>query len=135
MSFFYTHTTNNIQIVVKPEYVMGKNGINNGDQVFIWAYHIKIANKSRQTVQLLSRYWKIIDQKGNIQEVKGAGVVGKQPVLKSCSTFSYSSGVNLNSPSGIMSGHYVMINENGKSFTAKIPSFSLDAHDVQIVVN
>ena len=135
MSPFYKAITNDIEVIVKPEYMLGKDSITKRDGVFIWAYHIQIENKSEQTVQLLSRYWKIIDQKGIVQEVKGKGVIGKQPVLKPGSTFSYSSGVNLNYPSGIMSGHYVMVDEEGKWFTVKIPSFSLDANNVEITVN
>jgi len=82
-------------------------------------------------VQLLNRHWKITDAMGRLQEVKGAGVVGEQPILDAGQTFQYTSGTPLATPSGIMVGSYQMVRvDTGERFDVKIPAFSLDSpHD------
>ena len=86
-------------------------------------------------VQLRSRHWRITDANGHTEEVRGAGVVGKQPVLKPGDTFSYTSGCPLSTSSGIMVGSYQMQNIEGELFSIAIPAFSLDVPDQQKVVN
>jgi ApaG protein len=93
---------------------------------YFWAYRVIIENQGRETVQLLSRHWMISNARGELTEVKGAGVVGEQPVLKPDESFEYTSGVPLNTPSGMMGGAYQMESETGEQFDIEIPTFSLD---------
>jgi ApaG protein len=130
----YISITNGIEITVKPEYIDSQVNLLAG-ALFVWAYHIKITNNSPETVQLTNRYWKITDEKGGIQEVKGVGVVGEQPLLNPGAVFEYTSGVHLRYPSGIMQGYYVMKKENGENFNVNIPAFSLDTPEMQETLN
>lgn len=93
---------------------------------YVWAYMIRIENRSEQTVQLVSRHWVITDGQGRVEEVQGPGVVGEQPVLKPGAVHSYTSGCPLATPSGWMRGEYRMAVEGGDPFDAEIPEFSLD---------
>lgn len=129
----YTKLTNEINITVWPEFIDSKNNLKN--DLYIWAYHVHIENKSLETIQLISRYWRIIDEKGNLQEVKGDGVIGKKPKINPNSSYQYSSGVHLNYPSGIMSGKYKMKKLNGEFFDVEIPAFSLDTPSIKNIVN
>ena len=130
----YQLTTNKIQINVKTEYVDNITHAND-KTLFVWLYHITIENQSDNDVQLIKRFWKIIDENGKLEEVDGEGVVGKQPIIKSGSSFEYSSGVNLQTHSGIMSGYYQMTENNGMTFDAIIPKFSLDIPHIKQVIN
>ncbi len=121
-----TAVTNSIEVSVLPVFlpeqtIKAKN-------FYVWAYNVEIVNLSNKTVQLKNRYWRIIDEYGTVNEVKGQGVVGEQPILKEGEKFQYSSGTYLTSPSGIMEGEYEMEDiKTGKSFQIKIPAFSLDS--------
>jgi ApaG protein len=95
------------------------------DNKFLWAYHITIENRGNETVQLISRHWHIIDAKGRVREVEGAGVVGEQPVLEPATRFEYTSGVPLDTPSGFMRGTYRMRSAKGENFDIGIPTFAL----------
>ncbi len=129
----YSAVTQDIQITVLPEFVPERS---NADQaMFFWAYTVEIANQSEKTVQLTARHWKITDGNGRLEEVQGPGVVGEQPILKPGETFRYTSGSNLTTPSGIMTGAYRMVDENGEEFDAQIPVFSLDSPFVRRVLN
>ena len=130
----YTSTTNEIQITVRPEFIDSQfSAIGN---LFIWIYRIRIDNKSNENAKLVNRYWKIIDEKGVIQEVNGEGVVGEQPVILADNSYQYESGVHLRQPSGIMTGHYQMQKDNGELFDVKIPTFSLDMpSDTKLIVH
>jgi ApaG protein len=75
----------------------------------------------------LSRYWKITDAFGRIQEVRGDGVVGEQPTLKPGENFQYTSGCPLSTPNGFMVGSYHMKNQHGETFDVDVPAFSLDS--------
>ena len=100
------------------------------DNHFVWAYHVRIVNSDKKTVQLLSRAWTITDAVGNGHCVIGDGVVGEQPILKPGMTFEYTSGTPLQAPSGIMSGRFKLIDEDGRLFNVMVPAFSLDSpHD------
>ena len=79
----------------------------------MWAYQVTIDNQSKEKVQLKNRYWKIIDSNGSEQEVKGEGVVGEQPRLKTNESFEYTSGTIINTPVGTMYGTYQMVADNG----------------------
>ena len=121
-------TTGGITVLVETAYIEKDSDPDN--QYFVWAYRIKIENNSADTVQLMSRHWMITDALGRQQEVRGAGVVGEQPVLAPGASFSYSSGTPLQTPSGFMCGTYAMRADNGREFDIEIPAFSLDCpHD------
>jgi len=121
----YSATTREIKITVKTAYLEEQSAPT--DSHFVWAYHIRIENLGRETVQLVSRYWRITDAKGEVHEVRGPGVVGEQPTLEPGDTFEYTSGTPLSTPSGIMTGKYQMENERGEKFEVQIPAFSLDS--------
>lgn len=129
----YVASTNDIHITVWPEYLDSKSSVI-GD-LFIWAYHIRIDNKSLENIKLVNRYWRITDEKGIVQEVNGEGVVGEQPTIAPNTSYQYSSGVHLRYPSGIMTGKYQMQKDNKEIFDVKIPTFSLDTPSVKSVIN
>lgn len=120
----YSETTRAITIQVEPIYLEDQSVPE--ESHFVWAYHVRIENHGSETVQLLTRHWRIMDQSGNVQEVKGDGVVGEQPVLVPGDAFEYTSGTPLGTPSGIMSGSYHMQTADGDMFDAVVPAFSLD---------
>ncbi len=93
----------------------------------MWSYTVTIENKSPETVQLMSRYWHITDAVGHIQEVRGPGVVGAQPVLEPGQVFEYTSGCPLPTASGAMAGKYQMKAASGEAFEAEIPAFLLES--------
>ena len=130
----YSISTDNIHVTVWPEFLDSKSSLI-GD-LFVWAYHVKIDNGRDDAVKLLSRYWRIIDEKGFVQEVNGEGVVGDQPVIASGGSYQYSSGVHLRYPSGIMMGKYHMKKISDENvFEVTIPNFSLDVPSIKNIVN
>jgi len=95
---------------------------------FAFGYKVTIENQSKYSVQLNSRYWKVLDALNNVDIVEGEGVIGKKPVLKPGESHTYNSGCLLTSPFGAMQGHYNMVNfSNTKKFKVIIPSFKLSA--------
>ena len=92
---------------------------------WFWSYHIRIENGGERTVQLMERYWKIVDGRGNVHEVRGQGVVGEMPVITPGESYDYVSGCPLDSPMGSMRGHYIFVDEDGARITAQIPEFDL----------
>jgi ApaG protein len=121
----YEKTTANVLIRVEPSYLDDQSSP--ADNVYVWAYRIVIENKGQETVCLRSRYWRITDARGGVQEVAGEGVVGEQPVLAPGEKFMYTSGAPLKTPSGFMTGNYIMEGKDGRRFTVDIPVFSLDS--------
>ncbi len=121
----YRATTRNIEVNVTPRFVDERSSPANGE--YFWAYTIEIVNRGETTVQLKTRHWRITDALGRLQEVRGAGVVGEQPVLGPGESFEYTSGVPLPTPSGFMEGTYGMVTEAGDGFDIEIPAFSLDS--------
>lgn len=121
----YNQTTHDISVTVQPIYLDEQSSPD--ENYFVWAYNVKIENSGRDTVQLRSRYWKITDAHGRVQEVRGPGVVGEQPVLGPGESFEYTSGTPLPTSSGFMVGTYQMVSENGEQFDVAIPAFSLDS--------
>lgn len=129
----YRAVTRGIQVTVKPDYLPDKSSPEQ-DRYF-WAYTIEIKNLGDVTVQLKTRHWKITDAHGHVQEVRGPGVVGEQPVLKPGERFEYTSGVPLNTSTGLMAGTYQMVAENGERFDAEVPAFSLDSPHIARVLH
>ena len=129
----YQKETRAIEITVKPFYLEEQSEPD--DSHFVFAYHIRIQNNGGDVVQLLNRYWQITDGLGRIQEVRGPGVVGEQPVLRPGEAFEYTSGCPLNTATGIMVGTYEMETLDGERFDVDIPAFSLDAPDKPVRLN
>ena len=129
----YSAVTRNIHVTALPEFLVERSNPDEGQ--FFWVYTIEIANRGDKAVQLTARYWQITDANGRHEEVRGAGVVGEQPVLKPGESFRYTSGCPLTTPSGIMMGHYRMIDEKGEAFEVAIPAFSLDSPFAKRVLN
>lgn len=121
----YTAETHSIRVSVEPVYLEDQSSPAEGH--YVWAYHVRIENRGEQTVQLRQRHWRITDSMGRIQEVRGPGVVGEEPVLTPGGSFEYTSGTPLNAPSGIMVGSYEMEATDGSRFDVDIPAFSLDS--------
>ena len=129
----YRETTRAIQVTVEPSFVEAESSPDQNH--YFWAYKIEIQNLGSEVVLLRSRHWRITDANGKIEEVRGAGVVGKQPVLKPGESFAYTSGCPLTTPSGIMVGTYQMQNESGETFSIAIPAFSLDVPNATRTMN
>jgi len=129
----YSAVTRSIKVSVKPFFLEDQSSPS--ENHYVWAYHVRIENHGTETVQLRRRHWKITDAMGRMQEVKGAGVVGEQPILKPGEAFEYTSGTPLPTPSGIMVGSYEMETKEGESFAVAIPAFSLDSPHQAIRLN
>lgn len=121
----YYEVTRSIKVMVKPYYLEEQSSPT--ENRYVWAYHVRIENQGEETVQLRRRHWRITDAVGRIQEVRGPGVVGEQPVLEPGQSFEYTSGTPLATPSGIMVGSYEMELPTGECFAVAIPAFSLDS--------
>ncbi len=121
----YEQTTRGICVSVQPSYLETHSAPE--DRRFVWAYSIRIENNGPQPVRLMTRHWQITDARGETQEVDGDGVVGEQPVIDPGSSFEYTSGAPLATPSGFMVGSYCMETETGESIVVAIPAFSLDS--------
>ena len=120
----YRAVSRAIEVKVTPRFLPDRSSPEDG--YFFWAYTITLTNLGQETVQLKTRHWRITDAHGRLQEVRGAGVVGKEPVLRPGEDFEYTSGVPLPTPSGFMNGTYGMVTEAGEPFDIDIPPFSLD---------
>ena len=95
-------------------------------RIYSFAYTITVTNSGEVPAQLISRHWIIADADGSIEEVKGLGVVGHQPLLKPGEAFQYTSGCRLRTPSGTMQGTYFCVADDGTRFDVEIPAFVLD---------
>ena len=133
VGLMYSCVTRDIEITVLPEFVPERSDEEHGQ--FFWAYTVEIANQGRVAVQVTHRHWKITDGNGRMEEVRGKGVVGEQPVLKPGETFRYTSGCPLPTPSGFMVGTYRVVEDGGEAFDAAIPMFSLDQPSGRRVLN
>jgi ApaG protein len=121
----YRAVTRQIEVKVTPRFLPDRSSPENG--YFFWAYTVNLANLGAETVQLKTRHWRITDAHGRLQEVRGAGVVGEEPVLKPGEIFEYTSGTPLPTPSGFMVGTYQMETDGGERFDVAVPAFSLDS--------
>ncbi|MBI06308.1 MAG: Co2+/Mg2+ efflux protein ApaG [Rhodospirillaceae bacterium] len=129
----YQKITQSVEITVRPFYLDEQSEPEKSH--FVWGYHVTIHNQGGHTVQLLSRYWRITDALGKIQEVRGPGVVGEQPILAPGESFEYTSGCPLSTSSGIMGGFYEMERDGGERFEVGIPTFSLDDPSQHVRLN
>jgi len=116
-------STPHIDIQVKTLYIAEQS--NPADSQYMFMYTIVINNQGDCAAKLLTRHWIITDSDGQVQEVKGEGVVGEQPYLKPGEKFEYSSGAVISTPVGTMQGSYQMVTDNGEVFEAPIKPFSL----------
>jgi ApaG protein len=124
----YSLTTRNIRVDVQSFYLAEQSRPEEAH--YVWAYRIRIGNLGGETVQLLRRTWQITDDHGRVHTVRGAGVIGQQPVLGPGEHFEYTSGTPLATPSGFMVGVYHMVaTASGEAFDVAIPAFSLDTPD------
>jgi ApaG protein len=115
--------TRGIRILVKPQYVADQSDPANDHYLF--AYHITIRNEGSEAVQLISRHWVITNGEGQVEEVRGPGVVGYQPELEPGQEFQYTSGCPLRTPVGSMHGEFNMVTKTGEHFDARIAPFTL----------
>ena len=113
----------NIAVSTATQYLADQSDENAGR--FVFAYTITIRNPGNVTAQLVSRHWIITDSQGLVQEVRGLGVVGAQPVLQPGESFEYTSGTSIGTPVGTMRGSYQMVADDGTRFEAAIPEFTL----------
>jgi ApaG protein len=117
-----------ISVEVSPAYIGEQSDPPNNHYVF--SYTVTIRNNGDQPARLLTRHWIITDGDGQVQEVRGEGVIGEQPHLQPGEGFQYTSGTFMNTPVGTMQGSYQMIADNGEKFDAEIPSFTLSVPNV-----
>jgi len=129
----YQSVTRNIEVTVSPRFMPERSSTEKS--YYFWSYTIEISNRGDTKVQLKTRHWRITDGFGRLQEVRGAGVVGEEPVLEPGASFEYTSGVPLPTASGIMTGRYQMVSESGEHFEIDVPTFSLDSPDGKRVLN
>ncbi|MDQ2077594.1 Co2+/Mg2+ efflux protein ApaG [Marinimicrobium sp. ABcell2] len=115
--------TSAIEITVKTHYVAAQS--RPADRRYVYAYTITIANRGDLAAQLIARHWIIQDDQNKRQEVKGVGVVGEQPHLAPGASYTYTSGVVLETESGLMEGSYQMRTDEGAQFQVPIPAFAL----------
>lgn len=115
--------TRGVRVQVESEYAPDRSDPSRNEWFFL--YTIRIINEGTETVQLLTRHWIITDGTGHVEEVRGPGVVGKQPILAPGESFEYTSGCPLSTPFGVMEGTYQMTTAGGERFDAKVAPFTL----------
>jgi len=117
-------TTRHVRVLVKPEYVPTQSTPQT--QRWLFAYHVTVENHGRVAVQLMNRHWVITNGDGEVDEVRGPGVIGQQPLLQPGECFEYTSGCPLDTPVGTMHGEYEMLlPDTGERFEARIAPFRL----------
>ena len=114
---------NKINVEILPAYLADQSDPSNDHYVF--SYTVTIRNDGNKPARLLTRHWVITDGDGQVQEVRGEGVIGEQPHLSPGEDFKYTSGTFMNTPVGTMRGSYQMITDSGEIFEADIPNFTL----------
>ena len=115
--------TNEFQVHVHPAYLPEQSAPAAG--VYVFSYTITITNTGTVPAQLIARHWIITNELGHVEEVKGLGVVGRQPLLQPGESFEYTSGCQLRTPSGTMHGSYLCVNHEGETFECPIAAFAL----------
>ncbi len=130
--FPYEATTAGVTVRVAPRFLDEQSDPQAGQ--FAWSYHIRIENGTDDDVQLIARHWIITDAVGRVEEVRGEGVVGEQPIIAPGGSFDYVSGCPLATPSGTMRGSFAMAARE-TLFEVAIPLFSLDSPDARRVLH
>ncbi len=115
--------TQGIRVTVRSQYLPERSSPRT--RQFVYAYTVRIGNQGQEPAQLKTRHWIITDGNGNVQEVRGDGVVGQQPLLAPGESFEYTSGCVLETPHGTMRGSYQMVRPGGEQFDAEIAPFLL----------
>jgi ApaG protein len=115
--------TNGIRVTVSSNYIPAQSAPK--ARRYVFAYTVRIANEGTESAQLKSRHWIITDGNGKIEQVRGPGVVGEQPMLRPGEHFEYTSGCVLETPRGSMEGTYQMVRSDGTEFDATIAPFAL----------
>ena len=121
--------TQGVRVTVKSEYLPHRSSPE--ERRYVFAYTVLIQNEGDERIQLRSRHWVITDGRGRIEEVRGRGVVGEQPLIDPGETFQYTSGCVLETPQGTMHGTYRMQREDGSAFDAEISPFVLATPSAQ----
>ena len=116
-------TTRGIRIQVRSEFIPDRSSPREGSYLF--QYHVRISNSGPDVAQLISREWIITNADGEVERVKGPGVVGEKPVLAPGTSFEYTSFCPLKTPVGSMQGSYQMVTQDGTRFDAVINAFTL----------
>lgn len=129
----YEEVTRDILIRVRPSFLDDESEPD--ENRYFWSYTIEIENKGAQTVQLMSREWRITDALNKTEIVRGPGVVGEQPRIEPGEVFAYTSGAPLRKPSGFMRGVYMMRTDDGDKFEAVIPGFALDSPFTTVILH
>lgn len=130
----FEQRTKDVVVRVEPEYLAEQSSPS--DSRFIWAYTVEIDNQGAEDLTVTERFWQIADSRGQVQEVRGKGVVGEKPVVKPGEVFRYTSGAPLTAPSGMMRGTYtVQGSSTGESYDVDIPCFVLDSPHEGLVLN
>ena len=113
------------QVEVTPQYLPDQS--NPEEDLYVFAYTIRVTNSGEVAAQLISRVWNVNDANGHTERVRGLGVVGQQPLLKPGQSFEYTSGTRLRTPTGTMHGSFFCVAEDGEKFDSDVPMFVLDA--------
>jgi ApaG protein len=127
----YSEVTSGVEITVIPEFLEDQSNIENRQYVFSYTIHIK--NTRESAVQLINRHWVVISANRQIADVKGEGVVGEQPVLKSGGSFQYTSGTMIRDSIGAMMGAFTFVDDQGNFFDVAVPRFDLVHADSHVV--
>ncbi|WP_037504006.1 Co2+/Mg2+ efflux protein ApaG [Sphingomonas jaspsi] len=125
MSLLFPHEARTDDVVVRVAVSYLADQSAPSQNRWFWSYHIRIENERSEAVQLLARYWRIVDGHGNVHEVRGQGVVGEMPVVGPGDSYDYVSGCPLDTDRGEMSGSYMMVDPSGRSIEVAIPRFDL----------
>ena len=129
----FEQRTKDVIVRVEPEFLAEQSSPS--DSRFIWAYTVEIDNQGAKDLTVTDRFWQIADSRGQVQEVRGKGVVGGKPVVKPGEVFRYTSGAPLTAPSGMMRGSYTVEETDGESYDVDIPAFVLDSPHEGLVFN
>jgi ApaG protein len=129
----YEAVTHRVRVTVEPAFDPERSDPD--EPRYFWLYSIEVANLGERPVTLVERHWRITDANGQLQEVRGPGVIGETPTIKPGESFRYTSGCPLATPSGMMVGEYAMVDPDGRRFKVSIPAFSLDSPDGKRVLN
>jgi ApaG protein len=121
----YEAVTDGVRVRVRPRFLHDES--EPGRARFMWSYTVDVENDSDRVWTIARRHWRIVDSVGRLVAVDGDGVIGQTPTLGPGERFSYTSGTPLSTPSGMMSGTYDLIGEDGEEMVAVIPAFSLDS--------